>query len=318
MFDIVTFGSATWDIFIRDNDLSFTAGGKTGKEVSFPLGSKIDVDEIHFFSGGGGTNTATTFTKQGLRTAYYGSVGDDPAGEAIIKDLKSRNVNTSLIQKNLKRPTDHSLVLSIPNLDRTIFSYKGASSLVDFRNFNVLSKYFYLAPLSGDLAKSFEFLVNYAYDKGIKIAVNMGQNQIELPKKKLKKILSKTNILILNKEEASNLSGISYTQEEKIFNTISSSYPGIFVMTKGSKGLSVFDGKTRYNAGIIKSVVVDRTGAGDSFAAGFVSEYIISGDVVKAIQFGSANATSCLAKWGAKNGLISREGRYKKIKVEKL
>ncbi|MDD4062766.1 MAG: carbohydrate kinase family protein, partial [Candidatus Pacebacteria bacterium] len=270
------------------------------------------------FSGGGGTNTAITFAKQGLKTAYYGSVGDDLAGEAIIKDLKSCRVDTSLIQKNLKRPTNHSLILSIPNQDRTIFSYKGASNLVDFKKLNVSAKYFYIAPLSDNLAKSFEFLVDYAYDKGIKVAVNMGQSQLDLPKKKLDKILSKTNILILNKEEASYLSGIPYTQEEKIFKTISSNYPGVFVMTKGSKGLSVFDGVTRYDAGVIESVVVDRTGAGDSFAAGFVSEYMVSGDTLKAIQFGSANATSCLTKWGAKNGLISRESRYKKIKVEKL
>ncbi len=314
MFDIVTFGSATWDIFIRDNDLSFGLGGKTGKEVSFPLGSKIDVDEIHFFSGGGGTNTAITFAKQGFKTAYYGSVGDDPAGEAIIKDLKSCNVNTSLIQKSFKRPTNHSLILSIPNQDRTIFSYKGASSLVDFKKLNVLAKYFYIAPLS----KSFEYLVNYAWKRGIKVAVNMGQSQLNLPKKKLEKILSKTNILILNKEESSLLSGIPYEKEEEIFNYISNFYSGIFVMTKGSKGLLAFDGKRKYKCGILKSKVVDRTGAGDSFAAGFVSEYIISGDILKAIQFGSANATSCLTKWGAKNGIINRNDEYRKIKIQML
>ena len=314
MFDVITFGSATWDIFIRDNDLSFVIGGKTGKEVCFPLGSKIDVDEIRFFSGGGGTNTATTFAKQGLKTAYCGAVGNDLAGESVIKDLKRVGVNTSLIQKVSKKPTNHSLILSIPNQDRTIFSYKGASNLVSFKNIDLSAKYFYLSPLS----KSFEYLVNYAWKRGIKVAVNMGQSQLNLPKKKLEKILSKTNILILNKEESSLLSGIPYEKEEEIFDYISNFYSGIFVMTKGSKGLLAFDGKRKYKCGILKSKVVDRTGAGDSFAAGFVSEYIISGDILKAIQFGSANATSCLTKWGAKNGIINRNDEYRKIKIQTI
>jgi ribokinase len=89
-------------------------------------------------------------------------------------------------------------------------------------------------------------------------------------------------------------------------------------MTKGSKGLLAFDGKRKYECGILKSKVVDRTGAGDSFAAGFVSEYIISGDILKAIQFGSANATSCLTKWGAKNGIINRNDEYRKIKIQTI
>ena len=83
MFQVVTFGSAIWDIFIRDKELNCNKKNNSLKEVNicFPLGSKIDIDEIHFFSGGGGTNSAVTFSFQGIKTSYCGMLGFDPAGE---------------------------------------------------------------------------------------------------------------------------------------------------------------------------------------------------------------------------------------------
>lgn len=320
MFDVVTFGSATWDVFIKDKeirskkDLSLV----TGKNIYFPLGSKIEIDEINFSTGGGGTNSSFSFSNQGFKTAYCGVVGNDPAGQEIENELKQNKINVSLIKVNSKKPTNHSFVLSVPGKDRTILTYKGASSFFRDKDLpeKIKSKWFYIAPLSQESALSFEGLVDYAFQNNIRVAANMGNAQINLPVKKLEKILKKIDVLILNQEEASQLSGIDYRKEKDISKKIVSFYEGIFVMTKGSKGVSVFHQGKCYRAGIIQSVVVDRTGAGDAFGSGFVSMIMKRKTIEEAVQFGSANATNCISKWGAKNGLLKKNDSYKKIKVE--
>ncbi len=314
MFDVITFGSATWDIFVRDKEFAFKKDKRffNEKAICFPLGSKIDVDEIHFSSGGGGTNTAVGFSRQGFKTAYCGMIGDDLAGDKVIDDLKRFKVDTSLVSKTDNQSTNHSIVISIPEKDRTILVYRGASENFLFST-HIKAKWFYLAPLSGKLANSFGRIIDFGFKNNIKIAVNPGNSQIRMPG--IKEILKKTDILFLNQEEASFLTGISYNKEREILKNISSFYPGIFVMTKGKRGVVVSCGDKRYRAGALKSTVVDRTGAGDSFASGFVSGIIRKNDIEYAIQLASANATSCLKKWGAKNGLLEKGQRFKKIKV---
>ena len=85
MFDIITFGSATQDIIVKPKHLTSLKYEKSfsEKEVCFPMGSKIDVDQMDFYSGGGGTNAAATFTLQGFKTAFCGAMGIDVSGKKI-------------------------------------------------------------------------------------------------------------------------------------------------------------------------------------------------------------------------------------------
>ncbi len=322
MFDVITFGSSTWDIFIRDKEISSVKNSNflTNKGICFSLGSKIDIDELHFFSGGGGSNTAATFLSLGFKAAYCGMVGDDPAGQEIIQEMKERGADTSLIIKSKKKATNHSFILSIPGKDRTILTYRGASDEFSSKEipFNLLkSKWFYLAPLSGKTCSSFTKIIDFAHSKGIRIAANPGSSQLNLPKNKLKNILKKIDILFLNKEEASMLVGVPYDNEKKIIKKMIDFYSGTFVMTKGAKGLVVIDKGYIYTGGTLNSKVVDRTGAGDSFGSGLVAGLMAKDDIEYAIQTGSANATACLRKWGAKNGLLKKGEKFKKIKIEK-
>ena len=89
-------------------------------------------------------------------------------------------------------------------------------------------------------------------------------------------------------------------------------------MTKGPDGVVVSDGKNIYSAGIPDSPVVERTGAGDAFSSGFVVEYIRLGDVAKAIQFATANASSVVTQYGAKAGILRKGewGSWKLVEVK--
>jgi len=325
MYDIITFGSASWDIFIKPRSFCKIFDKKkfiTGDGICFDLGSKVDIDDIYFCSGGGGTNTAATFSKQGFKVSYCGMIGDDVSGNEIINELKQFNIDTQFIYKTKKSKTNHSIAISgIENEDRTMLVYRGASEFLKKKDipFNKLkAKWFYLAPLSGNLSKIFELLVNFAYKNNIKIAVNPGNTQLSFPLEKLKKILKKVDILILNQEEASFLTKIPYEKEKEILKKIREISNGLIIITKGSEGVSVLNDKYLYKAKTFNTKVIDKTGAGDSFSSGFISGFISKNNIEYAIQLGSANATSCLQKWGAKNGLLSKNDKFKKIKVEKI
>ncbi|MDD3728867.1 MAG: carbohydrate kinase family protein [Candidatus Pacebacteria bacterium] len=317
MFDIITFGSASRDTFLKSKNLkSATKKTLVTKEgIYLSLGSKIDVENIYHFTGGGGTNCAVTFANMGLKTAYFGKVGEDEAGEDILKELKQLKVNISLVKKTKEKKTNQSIVLNVKDKDRTILVYRGASEIMGKENiFLPLAKWLYFAPLSGKASLKFNSLVDYGIKKGMKIAANPGNSQLSL--KNIKKIIKKIDILILNQEEASMLANVLYKDEKSALKRISEFYKGIIVITKGPLGSVVLNNSFLYEAKTLKSKVLDRTGAGDAFSSGFISEYIYSKDIVKSIQRGTANASSTIGFWGAKNGLLRKNQSFKKIKVK--
>jgi len=331
MFDVVTFGSATRDQFIISENFQTLKDDVfvSGKGLCVPLGSKIYVDDVVFATGGGGTNTAATFALQGLKTAYVGKVGDDPGGNAILQELKEFGINTGFVLKDKKLKTAYSVILSSLGNERTILVYNGAchqlkKSDISWRELKK-AEWFYISGLSGESAKLFEPLIDFAYENRIKIAVNPGEAQLKMGIDRLEPLLNKIDVFILNKEEATFLTCLPYNAEKEIFKRLDLWVRGIVVMSKGPDGVKVSDGRDIFEAGIPKSGLVDRTGAGDAFGSGFVAGLIQKADlsdkpaaIAHAIQLGTANATGTAQDLGAKTGLL-REGQWgpwKKVEVK--
>lgn len=316
MFDVVTFGSATLDVFVSYEKTGVFSKNKK-KGIFLPLGEKIEGEKISFFSGGGGANSAGVFTNLGFKTAFCGMIGKDFAGKIVLKYLKSFKINDRFIFKTDKKPTSCSIVFSGKE-GRVVLPYRGASGFlgindIPFKQIN--SKWFYLAPLSGKLVKDFLKIIEIAKRKNIKTALNPSKYQLET--KEIKKALKKTDILILNQEEASFLTKIPFKKEKPVFKKLDELTEGICIMTKGDKGSVVSDGKFLYAASVLKSTVVDKTGAGDSFGAGFVAHYIKTNDIVSSIQFATANASANLKELGAKEGILKKGQKYQRVKVTK-
>jgi len=335
-FDIITIGSATRDVLIKSQEFKILKDEQfaTGQAECFALGSKIEIKDIVFTSGGGGTNMAVTFARQGLKTACIGTIGEDLDGEEIIDELIREEVNTDYFQRNIDEKdsvrTAYSVILVHPSAERTILSYKGEGQHFDVGKvpFDKLkTNWLFLDSLGGhyDLL---ETAVKWAKSKDIKIATNPGGKELEHGLDKLKILLENADIVVMNQEEAAGLARIDYKKEDEIFKFMDKIVKGIFIMSKGPEGVAVSDGKnTRpngssgriYKAGIPDSPVVERTGAGDAFSSGFVAEYIKSGDMEKAIQFATANASSVVSKFGSKAGILKKGdwGPWPLVEVEK-
>lgn len=300
---ILAIGAAVQDVFLTGKVLAgHKERGKTFEEFAF--GSKNEVEGIYFSTGGGATNAAVTFARQGLRSAYMGRLGHDTSAVAVLEDLHKEGVNTELVSHTDKVHTGYSLLLLAPNGERTILTYRGAS--VDF-NFGTHDfqqahpDWFYVSSLSGDF-KSLEAIVSYASKHDIKVAINPGKDELKQASK-FKKLIPHITILSVNKEEAQMLFR-GETCEELARHAVN--HIPIVMVTDGPRGSVSSDGKNVYTAGMYDDVpVVDRTGAGDAFTSGFVAALAAGKQMEEAITLASANSTSVVSKVGAKAGILT-------------
>lgn len=318
MFDVITIGSATRDVFVRTKEMRIIRGKEfaTGEGLCFSLGSKVNLDELHFAVGGGAANTAVTFANQGFTVAALASVGKDIRGQEIARSLQENNISTDFLYFDPHELTAYSIIISSGKGERTIFRYRGAVwHLVEQSiPWNTLKpRWFYINHIGDKSALLLPRFIAHAKKNGIHVAFNPGRTQLEM-KEKVIPLLDGVDVFIVNQEEASYFTGIPYQKTDQIFNKLDRWVKGIVIMTKGPKGVKISDGKTRWSAGILTvKKVIDRTGAGDAFGSGFISALIKKpGDIEYAIQLASCNASGVLTEWGAENGLLKKgESIYK-------
>ena len=308
-YDVITFGSASEDIFVFAKNFF-------KKNFCFPANEKIEMNNIFIKTGGGGTNTAATFGLQGLKTAYCGSIGSDWAGEQIKRDLKKFNVSDALLYEWPNKKTNCSVILSKKQKGRVLLIYREASNFIP-KNFDykkLKTKWFYIAPLAGEMADEINKILDFAQKEKIKVALNPSKEQIRWLKKNYKKILPKIDVLTMNSIEAKMFLE-NYNNLEKAFNKIKPYFKGIFT-TGSKKEIIVFQNSYIYRTKLMGKKIADITGGGDAFGSGLVAQIIKQKDINQAIQFACANVCSCIQKWGAKEGLLKKNEKYLKVKVQ--
>lgn len=318
---MLSIGAAVQDVFMSHAD-SF-APVCTDPEHCFAqleMGAKADVNKIDFSTGGGAMNAAVTFARQGLETIFIGKIGQDPAGQAVLADLDKENIHAQHMVYSKKYNTGYSVILLAPGGERTILTYRGASTHYRVENFEhvrqIKADWLFLSTLSGNF-ELLEFLLAWATENNIKVAFNPGKKELA-DAERLAKALPKLEVLSVNKEEAQLFVDGETTQE--LAKALSESVPYVLV-SDGPRGAVASDGKKLVTAGLYKDVpVLDRTGAGDSFTSGFVSQIALGKDLETAIVFASANSTSVVEKVGAKAGILHSDAKLEAmdLKIENL
>lgn len=313
---VVTVGAATQDVFLTGAAFAAKRDVKTADYVEqFPLGSKLNVDRVYFETGGGGTNAAVTFARQGCDVSYWGKVGHDAAGAEVIRVLRREGVTTNRMAFDEKNATGYSAILLAPKGERTVLTYRGASHNLkadDFPIRTLAADWLYITSLAGNfdlLGK----LLKQANAKGIEVALDPGNAELGDPKR-LKGLLPFVGVLKANREELGRLFG--HDEPRDILKS-AAKYVQLAIMTDGGKGCYVTDGASLYHAGQYQKVkVVDRLGSGDAFGSGFVAALAQGQSIEQAITLGSANSTAVVGKIGAKTGILRSGGRLKKMTIE--
>jgi ribokinase len=307
MYDIITVGSATIDVFAH-TEISDVIKIRSKKEetefLAYPLGSKILIKELRFTTGGGGTNTAVAFARLGHKTAWLGKLGNDQNAEIIIKELKKENVDVLAIKGN--GYTGYSIILDSIAEDRTILAYKGVNDELRFAEVplkKLKTKWFYFSTMMNESFRTLERLSIYAKKNNIKISFNASTYLAKKGIQYLKRILINTEIFILNNDEAGILTGEKNL--EKQFLKLASLGPRIVVITLGKDGAIAYNGLYQYYVKARKVKISETTGAGDAFASGVLSGMIKKNNIEFALKLAKANAESVISLPGAKNNLLN-------------
>lgn len=316
---VLTFGAATQDVFLMGKALSAKRDVRTKDSVEqFPLGSKTDVDKIVFDTGGGATNAAVTFARQGLNAGYVGKIGHDPAGVEIMRVLRRENIDTDKVIYDPKLSTGYSTILISPNGERAILTHRGASHELRSKEIairNLEADWFYITTLNGNF-ELLEKLLKHANTQGIQVAIDPGHAELVKPKK-LRALLPLISVLKANAEELRLIFGGDNLRQTVVEANGTCPY---VVGTNGANGAYAVFRDSLYQVGQYQKVkVLDRTGAGDAFGSGFVSALAKGFGIEDALTLGSANATSVVAQVGAKTGILSTHRlRRMKVKVNSL
>ena len=336
MKDIVTIGSITKDNFLEiDCKIIDWPETPSKKAIILPFGEKLEVKKIYSVLGGNSANASVTFSRLGFKTACFGKIGDDLAGQEIKNWLKEEKVEPIFAVAKNKKTAQSTLLLN--NGERTILGYHGASNewvKTDIpwlnargaspdsakRNLGnkLKAKWWYLS-LAGSSSDFFVPLVKFAKENGIRVAFNPSGYQIKHKRQEILDNLKNIDFLVVNEGEAADLVGIPFSKEKEVFKRLDDLMPGIVAVTDGPNGVVVSDGKSIYKAGIFKEkIVADRTGAGDAFGSGFTAGLMLAdlrngsnkynSEAIKyAIRLASANATSVVEKIGATAGILTKQ-----------
>ena len=334
MYRVITLGGATYDVFLQSEAFREVSDPHFKGDSDFPggvaecfaLGGKIALDEIIKTTGGGGTNAAVTFARQGLKTAAIYKVGRDVFGGEIINELTTENVK-SFANIDPKEPTGYSTILLSPTGERTVLVYRGAGgklSPAEIPLEKLRCDWLYVTP--GDIPlKVLEKVLDYADRKEIFVAVNPSGFYIEQGIKTLAELFKNIKVLILNQDEAAELTNLPNEASRPILDKLCEYFKCMVVMTNGKHGALVKAEDKLYEVGTFKEkAIVDRTGAGDAFGSGFVAGLIEKHgkDIEYAIRLASANATSVVEVIGAKPGILTNRAfenspRFKKLSIKK-
>ena len=187
---------------------------------------------------------------------------------------------------------------------------------IDFRTLE-MADWVQISSLGGNI-DLLDDVVNFCYQKGIRVGVNPGIGEIS-DKKKLISIVKKVDLLCLNRQEAALLGGIDFNEEREIANFISNVGVKFVVVSDGKRGASVIRNQLWLKMDAYKNKSVDDTGAGDAFVVGVVDGYINNKDIDDCLEMGIANGSSVVSFMGAKKGLLRKAevlvNKRKKLKV---
>ena len=316
MTKILSIGAAVQDVFLSHSE-EFEPVTKNPHEsfMQLTLGGKADVNKINFCTGGGATNAAVTFARQGLESEFLGSLGDDPAAAAVLADLDKEGVDTTRINISKRYNTGYSVLLLAPTGERTILTYRGASTHYQVDDYAITeadADWLYLSSMSGRM-EVLDQIFTDAKQAGMKIMFNPGKGELRQADK-LRPLLDDVDVLLVNREEMATLVE-GQDLEELVrhgLNLVST-----VIVTDGPNGVMASDGETLVRAGMYEDVkVIDRTGAGDAFGSGFLSQYAQGRSLKDSIIFASANSTSVVTKIGAKTAILHKGVKLHEMPID--
>lgn len=315
MFNILTIGDAVIDtnVFIDEATLECDVN-QQNCQLCLNYADKIPLTDSFQALGGNAANTAIATAKLGLTSAILSPIGDDANGKIVREELEKQFVNTDFLFIDKKNKTRYSIILNFKK-ERTILSYHQKREY-DLPENLPEADWIYYTSLSEGYESLQEKLLNFLNKhKSIRLAYNPGS--IHLKKLDLvKEVLSHTDILIVNLEEAEKILGTNLNKEKNI----SSLVHGLLalgakeaVVTNSGEGAWAGNTDSVWHCPSFPVEVVSKTGAGDAFSAGYLAARFYDHDIATALSWGIANSCAAISSIGPKKNLLNKKEIIKMI-----
>jgi len=309
---ILGIGNAIVDVFaqveerfLKENNLIKGSMKLINEEEFFELKQKIKIEKI--LAGGSVANSMAGISYLDGDASFIGKINSDEFGELYKKSLEDINVKFIYDSKKELMPTGTCIILITPDSERTMCTYLGISSQLaanDLNEKNIVDKE--LIFLEGYLwdkglsEKMFKQAINFAKKNKVKIAMTLSdifcvtRHKVDF----YNLLKNDLDVLIGNENEINELTG-----NKNLSNSINQLIllNKLIIVTRSEKGSLAINNNIIIECDSIQvNKVIDVTGAGDLFAAGFLKEYIEKSEIKKCLVTGSLIASKIIQKIGAR------------------
>ena len=289
-FDVIGFGALNVDKLYKVNMIA------KEEEESF-------VTEFKEASGGSAANTIAGLARLGLRTGFIGKVAEDREGELLLSDFRKENVDTSGIVVSKQGRSGVVMGYVDEKGERALYVDPGVNDWLDFKEINLDyaadTQFLHLTSFVGE--RPFEAQKQLVTQlSNVKISFDPGSLYARKSLKSLKPIIQGSHVMLPNENEIRLLTGKDYETGSKLLIR-----EGVtFVAAKlGARGCYVTNGKESHLVEPYEKKVVDTTGAGDAFCAGFLYGLVRGQNLYECGRLGNFVAARCIEKVGARKGL---------------
>lgn len=308
---VLAIGDIFTDAFIALNkDEAKVTTDEAGVEwLSVKFGQKMPYDYVDIVqSVGPSPNAAVSMSRLGLRAGLMAYLGDDEVGQQSLNYLAEQRVDTATIVPEQGAKSSYWYVLRY-GADRTML-VKNEEFNYGWNEPKEVPEWIYLSQLSPNSWELHEKLLGYleAHPE-VKLAFQPGTSHFRWGREKLHAIYRRSHIVIMNREEAVDVTGASYDSLKDLTIALHDLGPHIVVITDGPSG--------SYASYDFKLVTIpnypdpappyERTGAGDAFASTIVAALALGESMDTAMTWAPINSAFVVQKMGAQLGLLTHE-----------
>ncbi len=320
--DILAIGDITSDAFIRLKDAHVNCKlNKEDCELCMRFGDKIPFEYVKVVKAvGNAANASVSAARLGLKSALVSNLGDDLNGRDCLVELQRNKVVTTFIRVQKNKPTNYHFVLWY-DVDRTIlvnhteFDYRlppTFHSRLSHSRYNVNGlppKWMYLTSVAANTLPYHMEIADYLdANPKIKLCFQPGTFQMKLGLEELKRIYARTDLLVVNLEEARRLLGMDEKSDIKfLMKSLADRGPKLVAITNSISGSYLFDGDHYYHMPTYPDPrpAFERTGCGDAWASTFVAALALGKTPLEALTWAPVNPMSVAQFIGSQEGLLT-------------
>ncbi|MEK7152356.1 MAG: carbohydrate kinase family protein [Patescibacteria group bacterium] len=311
--DILSVGDVVTDAFIKLlDDQAEAHEDKEGKKwLVMPFATKLPFDHAEIIEAvGNAANAAVTFARLGLNTGFVTNVGGDQHGRDMITALDRNDVDTRFVRVNPRKQSNYHYVLWYKE-ERTIL-IKHEEYDYHWPHFrpSEVPRWIYFSSISEHALEYHDQVADWLSDNpGVRLAFQPGTFQMKAGSERLRRIYQRTEVLILNREEAAFVSGGDADNLHDLFDRLHGLGPNIVIITDGPDGAYASDGQNRLSMPLYPDPEPpkERTGAGDAFAATLVAALVKGLSLEEALEWAPINSMNVVQHVGAQAGLLKEK-----------